>query len=73
MPIVGVKMLTGRTPEQKRALVREITDALVRTIDTTTDQVNVLIEEYEPDHWAFGGEFFSDRRARTTSTHGGGK
>lgn len=73
MPIVEVKMLTGRTTDQKRALVREITDVLVRTIDVTADSVNVLLEEYEPDDWAFASEFFSDRRARTTSTHGGTK
>ena len=29
MPVVTVQMWTGRTPAQKRALVRAITDAMV--------------------------------------------
>ena len=29
MPVVTVQMWTGRTPQQKKALVRAITDAMV--------------------------------------------
>lgn len=63
MPIVQVKMLAGRTSEQKKALVVEVTRALVETIGTSADQVNVLIEEYEPEDWAFAGVRFSERRS----------
>ena len=61
MPLVVVKMLEGRTAEQKRQLVREITDVVVRVAGTTEDQVDVMIEDYSRDSWAKGGTLFSDK------------
>jgi len=31
MPVIHVELFEGRSVEQKRALVRELTDALIRT------------------------------------------
>jgi 4-oxalocrotonate tautomerase len=64
MPVVNIKIVKGRTVEQKRNLARAVTDAVVRTIDVKPDAVWVLIEEYEKENWAAGGELFSDSRAR---------
>jgi 4-oxalocrotonate tautomerase len=61
MPLVIVKMLTGRTAEQKRALAEEITEVVVRVAKTTADQVDVVIEEHEPGNWAKAGVLFSDK------------
>ena len=33
MPYVTVKMIEGRTPEQKRALVAEVTEAVSKTVN----------------------------------------
>jgi len=46
MPLVIVKMLEGRTVEQKRQLAREITDVVARVAKTSEDQVDVIIEDY---------------------------
>ncbi|PKN04616.1 MAG: 4-oxalocrotonate tautomerase [Deltaproteobacteria bacterium HGW-Deltaproteobacteria-9] len=64
MPVVNIKMVKGRTVEQKRNLVRAVTDAVAQTIDVKPDAVWVLIEEYEKENWAAGGELFSDSKAR---------
>lgn len=42
MPYVTVKMLEGRTEEQKRALVKEVTEAVSRTVNAPAENVTVL-------------------------------
>lgn len=61
MPIISVNILSGRTVEQKRALVRELTDAAVRTIDVQPHQVRVIISEIAPEHWGAGGVTKADQ------------
>ena len=61
MPLIIVKMLTGRTAEQKRALAEQISEVVVRVAKTTPDQVDVVIEEHEPGDWAKAGKLFSDK------------
>jgi 4-oxalocrotonate tautomerase len=61
MPVVIVKMIQGRTQDQKRQLVEEITEVVVRVAKTTPDQVDVIIEEHQPGDWAKAGKLFSDK------------
>ena len=61
MPLVIVKMLEGRSVEQKRLLARDITDVVVKHAGTTEDQVDVIIEDYSRENWAKGGVLFSDK------------
>lgn len=56
MPIVVVKMVHGRTTEQKRALVQAVTEALVSTIGCQQKNVHVLLEEMNDMHWGIGGK-----------------
>jgi len=55
MPLVQISMLPGRTSEQKRALLAEVTEAVVRTCKVSPEQVRVLISEIAAEHWAVGG------------------
>ena len=61
MPIITVKIAKGRSVEQKRGLVKAITQAVVNTIKVKEEWVSVLLEEYERENWATGGELHSDR------------
>ena len=45
MPFINVKMLEGRTHEQKRELARAITDAMVNICDAKADGTMVVIED----------------------------
>jgi 4-oxalocrotonate tautomerase len=45
MPIIQVNMIEGRTVEQKRALVSEITKVVCKCINTTSDRVTVIIND----------------------------
>jgi 4-oxalocrotonate tautomerase len=61
MPMVSVTMFPGRTPDQKRAMVEEVTDALVRTCDAQRGDVWVVINEVSREHWSLGGKLYSEQ------------
>ena len=61
MPLVIVKMLEGRSVEQKRRLAREITDVVVKSTGAPEDQVDVIIEDFPRENWAKAGTLFSDK------------
>ena len=61
MPEVYVHALEGRTKEQKRALIRDITEAVVKNFGVPIDAVLVKIIENSGDNKAKGGVLFSER------------
>ena len=61
MPLVILKMLEGRSVEQKRQLARELTDVVVKHAGTTEEQVDVIIEDYPKHDWAKGGVLLLDK------------
>lgn len=61
MPIIRVEMFEGRTEQQKRALVRELTDAFVNAAGGTPESVNVVITDVDKSDWGSGGELCSDK------------
>jgi 4-oxalocrotonate tautomerase len=56
MPLITVHMYPGRTPAQKEAVVRGITDVMVREANATPDSVEILIMEVPREHWAMAGK-----------------
>jgi len=61
MPIIRVEMFPGRTVDQKRDLVRELTDGFVRSCGGAGDRLHVVITEVEREDWGVGGELMSDK------------
>jgi 4-oxalocrotonate tautomerase len=61
MPEVYVHAIEGRTKEQKRALVKDITEAVVKNFGVTPDAVLVEIVENSRNNKAKGGVLFSER------------
>lgn len=61
MPIVEVKMLEGRTDEQKRNMARRITDILVEEAGAKRESVVVLINDFPKNCVANGGVLVSDK------------
>lgn len=60
MPYVTVKMLEGRTEEQKKALAEKVTAAVSETTGAPAEKIVVFIEEMSKNHYAVGGKRFSD-------------
>lgn len=63
MPIIRVEMFAGRDREQKRKLVKALTDAMVETTGANRDAVWVVINDVEKEDWGFGGELGVDKYA----------
>ena len=61
MPIIHVEMFKGRTREQKRALVRELTDGFVRACGGKPEAVTIVIEDVEKQDWAVAGTLMADQ------------
>jgi 4-oxalocrotonate tautomerase len=61
MPEIVVYAVEGRSIEQKRALVKDITDAVVKHMAAPIDAVVVSIVETPANAKAKGGILFSDR------------
>lgn len=61
MPLVVVKMLEGRSVEQKRRLVKEITTVVTKFTGAPEDQVDVIIEDYPKENWAKAGRLLYDK------------
>jgi 4-oxalocrotonate tautomerase len=61
MPEVVVYALAGRTVEQKRGLMKDITEAVVKNFAVVPDAVTVSIVETPKTDKAKGGIPFSER------------
>ncbi|MDD1729863.1 MAG: tautomerase family protein [Methanospirillum sp.] len=53
-------MAEGRTPEQKRAVAKRVTEVLVQELGVSPDAVTVYIYEIGRDHIAKAGILMSD-------------
>jgi len=60
MPIVEIQMFEGRTLEQKRALVENVTRAVEESIGADRNTIRVLIHEMKKENWGIGGRLKYD-------------
>ena len=64
MPVVRVTLLEDRTPEQKAAAARDITEALAKHCKASADHIYVIFEDVAADDWMIGGESVTQRRQK---------
>ena len=67
MPVIIAHILKGRSAETKRRLASALTATVADTLDVQPQSVQILIEEYERENWASGGELYSDRQSAPKS------
>jgi 4-oxalocrotonate tautomerase len=51
MPHAVIKMYPGRNQDQKQALARAISDAIIATLGSKPESVSVSIEDVAPEAW----------------------
>ncbi len=54
MPYIVVRMLKGRTLEQKRTLVKDITEVVAKDLQISPQSVAIELEELAPENMALG-------------------
>jgi len=61
MPTLHVELFEGRTPTQKAALAKELTEACVRVLGGSADGVDVIFTDVARHDWATGGVLWSEK------------
>ena len=61
MPMVQITMLAGRSADQKRNLVKRITDALVEEAGARREGIVIAFNEVSKESYASGGELMIDK------------
>lgn len=63
MPVVNLQVIRGLSVDQKRTLVAEITQTLVRVTGAKPERTHILIQEVADEDWGLEGRLVLDRRA----------
>jgi 4-oxalocrotonate tautomerase len=62
MPFIQISLIEGRTKEEKAALIKEVSEAAMRTVNSTPDNTRVVIYEVTADEWGVGGQTVTEMR-----------
>ena len=62
MPTYHIEMIEGRTIEQKKKLVEEITRVSVEIVGGQPESVDILITDVKRENWATGGVLWTGPR-----------
>ncbi len=62
MPILQIEILKGRTIEQKREMVKKVTDAITETLNCPKEAVSIIIREMEWENYAKAGILKADNK-----------
>lgn len=54
MPLIEVSLAQGRSDQQIRTMIREVHQAVLRSVDTKPEYIRVIVREVPPTHWATG-------------------
>ena len=56
MPFAQIYMIEGRTEEQKREVIKEVTEALERAVGAPKQNIRVWIHDVPKENWGIAGE-----------------
>ena len=65
MPYANIRITkTGVTAAQKAAVIKGVTEVLVKVLGKDPASTFVVIDEVDTDNWGIGGESITVRRAK---------
>jgi 4-oxalocrotonate tautomerase len=64
MPLAHIYILEGRSPEQKKAVIEKVTNALAETLGSDRSSIRVLLHDMSPDDWGVGGQAVREHQQR---------
>jgi 4-oxalocrotonate tautomerase len=62
MPTCHIEMMEGRTLEQKKKLVEQITRVTAEVLLVKPESVDIIITDVKRENWATGGILWSEPR-----------
>ncbi|MEW6662514.1 MAG: 2-hydroxymuconate tautomerase [Bacillota bacterium] len=64
MPVLHIHMLSGKTPEQKKAMVKSVTEAIVKSIEVEAEKITIFIKEFEKEDIGKAGLLYNELDTR---------
>jgi 4-oxalocrotonate tautomerase len=61
MPFIQITILKGRSPEKKEQLIHDVSNLVSNVLEAPIQNVRVMIQELEPEHWGIAGESVKKR------------
>ena len=62
MPTFHIELFEGRTLDQKRKLVEEITRVTSEVLGSAPESVDIIITDVKRENWATGGKLWSEHK-----------
>ncbi|EHQ08183.1 tautomerase family protein [Leptonema illini] len=62
MPYINLQITKGASRDQKKKIVEEFTDTLVRVLGKKPEHTHIVIQEIEEEDWGFAGMLTDDYR-----------
>ncbi|MEG0201437.1 MAG: 4-oxalocrotonate tautomerase [Comamonas sp.] len=61
MPTYHIELFEGRSLEQKRKLVEEVTRITTEVLGSAPESVDIIITDVKRENWATGGKLWSEQ------------
>ncbi|KRM09413.1 2-hydroxymuconate tautomerase [Paucilactobacillus suebicus] len=61
MPLVHIDLLEGRSEEQLKALVKDVTEAISKDANVPAERIHIVLNEMKPNRYSVGGTLNSDK------------
>lgn len=68
MPSIAISIAKGRTPQQIRNLIDAVHKAAVDTVDAVDENVVIVVQEIEHEHYSRGNLTIKESRAGLGNT-----
>lgn len=62
MPLVHIDLIAGRSDDQLRQLVKDVTAAVAKNTGAPAEHIHIVLNEMQPNRYADGGVLRSDEK-----------
>ncbi|AYF92636.1 2-hydroxymuconate tautomerase [Apilactobacillus bombintestini] len=62
MPLVHIDLIEGRTEEQLKGLVADVTDAIVKNTGAPAEHVHIVLNEMQKNRYSVAGKLKSEEK-----------
>lgn len=62
MPLIHIDLLEGRSKEQLKNLVKDVTAAVAKNTGAPAEHIHIVLNEMANDHYSVGGVLHSDEK-----------
>ncbi|MEN2244969.1 2-hydroxymuconate tautomerase [Limosilactobacillus fermentum] len=61
MPLVHIDLIEGRSEEQLKGLVKDVTAAIAKNANVPEERIHIVLNEMRPDRYSVAGKMASDK------------